>query len=258
MAAAMYACERGHEVTLIEKEHELGGRFRWASVLFPGNQLFLDYLINRVVDLPIDLRLGEEANETTIKELEPDAIVLAVGGRFASPELPGDQADHVISGAAVIDLVERMRGADAESDLGVGQRVALIGANLIGIELAEFLAARGKRVHLIEPSGRLATPAGKKRRSDHCKELDRLGVPVNTGVAVKEITQEGVTLSLADGRESSVPADTVVIVGFPEADSSFADKLQKLAENVYSIGDTTGFGLSKKAVQDAMEAAYQI
>jgi len=258
MAAAMYACERGHEVTLLEKEHELGGRFRWASVLFPGNQLFLDYLINRVVDLPIDLRLGEEANETTIKELEPEAIVLALGGNFSSPSISGDQADHVISGAAVLDLVERMRGADSSSDLGVWQSVALIGANLIGIELAEFLSARGKRVHLIEPSGRLATPAGKKRRSDHCKQLDRLGVPVNTGVAVKEICEKGVTLSLEGGRESIVEADTVVVVGYPEADSSFADKIQNLAENVYSIGDSGGFGLSKKAVQEAMEVAYGI
>ncbi len=258
MAAAMYACERGHRVTLIEKEQELGGTFRWASTLFPRNQLFLDYLINRVEDLPIELRLGTQANETMIKELEPDAIVLATGGRFSSADIPGDQADHVISGGGVLELVERMRAAVPGSDLGLGDRVVVIGANLIGIEFAEFLAARGKQVHLIEPSRRLATPAGKKRRSDHCKQLDLLGVPVNTGVGVKEITRQGVTLALDGGRESTVKADTIIVVGHPEADSSFADKIQHLAEEVHSIGDSTGFGLSKKAVQEAMEVAYGI
>ncbi len=258
MAAAMYACERGHQVTLLEREQELGGRFRWASTLFPRNQLFLDYLIQRVTDLPIDILLGTEANETTIRELEPDDIVVAIGGRFSAPEIPGDQESHVITGSAVLDLVARARNADPASDLGIGESVAIIGANLIGIELAEFLASRGKRVHLIEPSRRLATPAGKKRRADHCVQLDRLGVPVNTGVGVKGITKRGVELQLDAGRESLVEADTVIVVGQPQANSELADKLEGLAEHVHAIGDTTGFGLSKKAVQEALEVAFGI
>lgn len=255
LAAAMYASERGHTVTLIEKEAELGGAFRWASVLFERNQLFLDYLANRVADLPVEVMLETEANETTLEELGPDAIILATGGRFASPAIPGDQARHVISGSGVIDLVRR---ASADKDLGVGKKVAVIGANLIGIELAEVLALSGRNVHLIEPSSRMATPAGKKRRSDHAKHLDTLGVPVNTGVGVKEITATGVTLDLGSGRESEVRADTVIVVGYPEADSTLADKVQNLAAEVHSIGDATGFGLSKKAVQEALAIAYGI
>ena len=255
MAAAMYACERGHQVTLIEKEAELGGAFRWASVLFEKNQLFLDYLKARVTDMPVDVQLNTKANETTLKELAPDAIILATGGRFESPEIPGDQAAHVIRGKGVVELVKR---ASAKANLEVGNKVAVIGANLIGIELAETLAQSGRSVHLIEPSSRMATPAGKKRRADHCKKLDTLGVPVNTGVGVKEITANGVTLELAVGRTSEVLADTVIVVGYPGADSSLAEKVQGLASEVHSIGDATGFGLSKKAVQEAMEIAYAL
>jgi 2,4-dienoyl-CoA reductase (NADPH2) len=258
MAAAMYACERGHDVTLIEREQVLGGVFRWASTLFPRNQRFLDYLINRVTDLPIKVLLGTDADEATIKELAPDTVIVAVGGRFTSTEIAGDQAGHVVAGKAVLGLVQRAATEDASSDLGLGERVAIIGANLIGLELAEFLARRGKRVHVIEPSSRMATPAGKKRRADHCKELDRLGVPINTGVGVKAITEEGVMLELAGGRTSLVGADSVVVVGYPEADSTLADRLGAVVENVRSIGDATGFGLSKKAVQEAMEIAYSI
>ena len=50
----------------------------------------------------------------------------------------------------------------------------------------------------------------------------------------------------------------MIVVGQPEANTEFADKLAGLAENVRAIGDTTGFGLSKKAVQEAMEVAYEI
>lgn len=258
LAAAMYACERGHEVVLIEKEEELGGVFRWASTLYGRNQLFLDYLINRVSDLPIEIRLGTEANETTLEELAPDTIVLATGGRFASPSISGDHQDHVVTGSAVLELVEQIRNGQAASDLGLGDSIAVIGADLIGIELADLLAERGKRVHLIEPSRRMATPAGKKRREDHCKRLDLLGVPINTGVGIREITKRGVTLELEGGQESCVQADTVIVAGHPDADASLADRLHGVAEHVHAIGDATGFGLSKKAVQEAMEIAYGI
>jgi len=259
LATALYASERGHHVTLIEKERELGGAFRWASTVFSRNRLFLDYLINRVTDLPVDVLLGTEADEALLKELEADAVVLAVGGRFSSPEIAGDRAEHVLRGKAVLDLVKR---AGEGGELEIGATVAIIGANLIGIELAEWLATQGKRVHVIEPSGRMAMPAGKKRRADHSKNLDRLGVAINTGVGVKEITAEGVTLVQASGRESLVAAETVIVVGFPEIDSKVVDRLADVArshaEKVHVIGDAAGFGLSKKAVQEAMEIAYSI
>jgi 2,4-dienoyl-CoA reductase (NADPH2) len=258
LATAMYACERGHDVVVIEREEELGGVFRWASTLYGRNQLFLDYLINRVSDLPIEIRLGTEANESMLEELAPDTVVLATGGRFASPSIPGDQQDHVVTGGAVLELVEQIREGQTASDLGLGDSIAVIGADLIGIELADLLAERGKHVHLIEPSRRMATPAGKKRREDHCKRLDLLGVPINTGVGIKEITKRGVTLALDGGQESCVQAETVIVAGHPDADTSLADKLQRVAEHVHAIGDTTGFGLSKKAVQEAMEVAYGI
>jgi len=258
MAAAMYACERGHEVTLFEKASELGGAFRFASTLFPRNQLYLDYLRGRMEDLPIDVRLGVEAHESAIRELGADAVLVATGGRFTSPEIEGDDAAHVTKGAAVLDLVGRIAEASEDDDLGLADRVVIIGANLIGIELAEVLARRGKRVHLLEPSGRMATPAGKKRRADHSKQLDLLGVPINTGIAIKEIAPEGVVLVRANGSENLVAAGSVVVVGHPEADGSLEEKLAGSAETVRSIGDAVGFGLAQNAARAALDAAYAI
>ncbi|MDP6978106.1 MAG: FAD-dependent oxidoreductase [Myxococcota bacterium] len=258
MAAAMYASDRGHQVTLLEREGELGGAFRLASTLFPGNQLYLDFLRARMEDLPVEVRLETEANEASIKELGADAVIVATGGRFTSPDIAGDDAPNVLKGKAVLDLVARMGADPSDDDLGLEGRVVIVGANLIGMELAEALAARGKQVHLVEPSGRMAMPAGKKRRADHCKQLDRLGVPVNTGVAVKEITAEGVVLSLAKGRESTVRAGTVILVGHPEADSLLEEKLAGVAETVRSIGDAVSFGLTQNAARAALDAAYSI
>jgi 2,4-dienoyl-CoA reductase (NADPH2) len=258
LATAVYAAERGHDVTLIEREPELGGRFRLASTIFPHNQRFLDYLLTRIAALPVDVRLGEPADEALVKDLAPDVLVVAAGGRFESPSIRGDDGRHVVHGHAVLELVELARRSEDAESLAIGHRIVIIGANLIGIELAEHLARLGKRVSVLEPSRRLAMPAGKKRRGDHGLRLDRLGVPVNTGVAVEEIVGEGVRIRVHGGAERVVPADTVIVVGQPEADSSLADALGALAPEVHVIGDTTGFGLAQKAVREALEVAWGI
>ena len=181
MAAAVYAAERGHAVTLFERDAQLGGAFRLASRLFPNNQLFLDYLLTRIVDLGIAVRLGVAADADAVGAHSPDAIVVATGGRFESPAIRGDDAKHVLKGRDVPALVEGLRAGDDGSALHVGDRVVLIGANLIAIELAECLVGLGRRVSIVEPSRRFAMPAGKKRRGDHGVRLDRLGVPVEHG-----------------------------------------------------------------------------
>lgn len=258
LAAAIYACERGHRVTLFERESELGGAFRWASTTFPHNQLFLDYLIGRVESLPIDVKLGESATREGVEALAPDAVIVAAGGRFESPAVPGSEAEGVISGDAVLQLIADARAGGDAAALPVGDSVAIVGANLIGVELAELLARHGRRVHVVEPSGRMAMPAGKKRRCDHTKRLDALGVPINTGVTVSAVSSDGVTLTRVTGGEHLLAADTVIVAGNPVPDSSLADQLEGVAGEVAAIGDGTGFGLSRKAVAEAMEVAYRI
>jgi 2,4-dienoyl-CoA reductase (NADPH2) len=146
---------------------------------------------------------------------------------------------------------------DAES-LSVGERVVVLGANLIGIELAEHLAKLGKRVSVLEPSRRLAMPAGKKRRGDHGVRLDRLGVPVNTGVDVRAIEAEGVRIGMHDGSERVIGADTVIVVGQPDADDAVARAFEGCAPEVHVVGDTSGFGLAQKAVREAMVVGWGI
>jgi 2,4-dienoyl-CoA reductase (NADPH2) len=257
LEAARVACERGHDVTLIEKESEPGGAFRTASTLFPHNRLFLDHLVDRVRALPIDLRLGEAANEARIRELGPDAIIVATGGKAQVPELAGRDGGHVIRGEEIQALIERA-SAPGGADALPQSPIVVVGGNLMGLEIAEWLARQGCRVHVIEPTRRLATPAGKKRRGDHAKRLDLLGVPVNTGVAVLGIADEGVLLDLGGGAEKLVKANTVILVGEREADGAFFESIRSLAPEVHAIGDCTGFGLSKKAVAEATKVAYEL
>ncbi len=258
LAAAQIACERGHQVTLMEKQSELGGAFRWASTVFPHNQVFLDYLTHQVESLPIEIKLGQEATDVSIKEIAPDAIIVATGGKIDVPQIPGGDLPHVISGSRIQEFIQAVRGVEEGSTLNIEGPVAIIGANLIGLELAEFIARRGKDVRLLEPSRRFAVPAGKKRRGDHAKRLDLLGVSVNTGMAIEEITTEGVKIRIDDGSEHLVKAKSVFVMGTPLEEPRFLESVQGAAAEVYGIGDCTGFGLSKKAVAEAMSSIYKL
>jgi 2,4-dienoyl-CoA reductase (NADPH2) len=258
MSTAIYASQRGHRVTLLEKENELGGAFRLASMLFPHNQIFLDSLKGQLDALPVDIRVREKANPQIISELNPDAIVVATGGHFESPRVPGDEADHVIRGPALMAWLKQLYDGNGSEGRSLGKKVVVIGAELIGLELAGFLAERGHRVHVVEPTGRIATPAGQKRRGVHALQLDRLGVPINTNVGIHEITAEGVILELENGFQKLLEADTIFVVGHPEADPKAPEPFKNLAPEVIALGDTTGFGLSKKAIAEALEVAYAL
>lgn len=261
LASAIYATERGHSVTLLERDHELGGRFRLASTVFPGNQKHLDWLVRRVESLGVEVLLQKEANPAAVEALKPDAVILAMGGRYECPDFEGDSLEHVMTGLAVLNLLNQLRDQiqrKAPLDAAVGDRVVVLGGNLIGVELAEYLGRLGKRVSLIETGRRFAVPAGKKRRGDHASRLDAARVSVNTGVDVKGILPEGVVITGSGPEDRIIPADTVLIVGQPVADPAVVESFEGIADSVQTVGDLGGFGLSLKSVREAIDAAYSI
>lgn len=132
----------------------------------------------------------------------------------------------------------------------------------MGVEIAELLATQGKHVHLLDPSPRLASEVGKKRRGEITRRLDATGVSVNTGIAITEITADGVKFAMSvDKSEDTsrlVKSDKVIIIDQPIADTTFFESIKELAREVYAVGDCNGFGLSKKAVEEATLAVYKL
>jgi 2,4-dienoyl-CoA reductase (NADPH2) len=137
----------------------------------------------------------------------------------------------------------------------LGRRVTIVGADLAAVELAEFLAGRGRRVSVLESGETIAPEVGPKRRAEHMERLDRARVPVNTGVAIDRITRQGVVLRRESGAETLVPADTVILAGGVEPDTSLFDALRETIPEVHAVGDCTGLGLIQKATLEGARAA---
>src|SRR5205807_4846004 len=98
----------------------------------------------------------------------------------------------------------------------VGRRVAIIGGDLVALELAEFLASRGRLVAVLEAGKDIAPAVGNKRKTEHMDRLDRLGVTVHVRAAVERITTTAIVFTPACGTRRQLPADSVVLAGTVE------------------------------------------
>lgn len=286
LEAARVAASRGHCVTLYEREGFLGGALVMASMVHADNESFLHYLVSEVTRLGVDVKLNRELGPDAIVALEPDAVVVATGGRLVTPKITGQELAHVLSGQLLRQLLTGRLPAGAENKLAswqrwgvqllgrplqrfaraaplraltrcwmpLGRRVVIVGGDLAGIELAEFLAERGRQVTVLEAGPEIAPEVGMKRRTEHMDRLDRLGVPVNTGVDVERIEPDVVVLA----RGARIAADSVILAGAVEADTTLADALNGRVPQVHAVGDCTGLGLIRKAVEEGARAARAV
>lgn len=281
LETARSAAARGHRVTLIERNRQLGGALLWASVVHPENEPFLDHLRAEVTASPVDVRLGVAASAGDIATLEPDAVVVATGGRIVTPAVPGDDRPLVTRGVELRELLAGRAGpgqapgqrlgarlvagrgqrlvrpglvrAATRLWMPMGRRIAIVGADLAAVELAEFLAARARLVSLLEVGDTVAPEVGWKRRTEHMHRLDRLGVTVHVTSVVERIVEDGVWFSPRGARSRHLPADSVVLAGALEPDLRLYDDLVAHLPGtpVTAIGDCTGLGLIRKATEDA-------
>ena len=290
MEASRVAAARGHHVVLFEKNRRLGGALFFASLVHADNEYFLEFLTTQIRNLPIDVRLGVEATPDVVRGARPDVVVVATGAQIHVPAIPGDDLPHVFTGTQMRAMLADRVSPEATARLAwwyracvvlfgsaaarfltpkrvrslsrgflpFGDEVAIIGADLAAVEVAEYLASLGRKVSIVTEHGRLAPEVGPKRRAEHMDRLDAHKVVVNSHVHVDRIGQDGVHIRSATGHESLVDADSVVIAGEPLADEQASERFRGIAPEMYLIGDCTGLGLIQKATADAMEVACRI
>ncbi len=285
LEAARLAAEAGHRVVLLERQHRLGGSLTLASTVHADNQRFLDWLLAEVARLDIEVRTGIEATLESVRAEHPDAVIVATGAAVSTPDIPGAEQPHVLTGALLREVAAGeltaenayrlsswqrylLRALPARCQqwlsprvlrrlsrlwLPLGREVVIIGADLAAVELAEFLAARGRRVHLLDSGKKIAPEVGKKRRHEHMDRLDALRVTVNTGVEIRRIGRTAVVIAAA-GSERCIRADSIIVAGEPTADKRLAEALGAAGLQVQAIGDCTGLGLIAGATAAAAQA----
>lgn len=240
LEATRTAAARGARVTLLERAQVLGGALVASARVHPENAPLLRWLGSEVELAGVDVRTGCDADVDAVRALEPDVVVVATGGRRRYPELAGHDLPHV----------RRAEEAWAPGTVLPGRRVAVVGAGLAAVQLAEYLAARKLLVAVFTPSTEFAPEVGWKRRSEHMHRLDRLGVTMHTGAEVEAVTPCGLRFVPQGGTAREHRADVVVLAGEVTTDESFAEALRAAAPDleVRVAGDATETQLLRGAL----------
>ncbi|MBP0482236.1 NADPH-dependent 2,4-dienoyl-CoA reductase [Sagittula salina] len=280
MAAALTAAERGHRVTLFDREGEVGGQLNMAKQV-PGKEEFhglVDWFAASLKEAGVALRLGVEA---TVEDLGGfDAVIVATGVVPRDPGIPGQ--DH----PSVLGYVDVLRGRAQ-----AGPRVAVIGAGGIGFDVSEFLVTGDSPTeHLpdwmrewgitdpalaragLAPEGPRPEPAvrevvmlqrkaekpgkrlGKTTGWIHRASLQMKAVEMRAGVNYERIDDAGLHVSYGEARERPevIACDTVVLCAGQVSERSLADRLEAAGIACHVIG-----GADVAAELDAKRAIDQ-
>lgn len=290
MEAARVAALRGHRVTLLERGPRLGGTLFFASLAYSPNGLLVDQLRQEVKRLPIEIRLRSEATPALIRQLDPDQVILAVGANRDAPVIPGTDQPHVWSGDELRRLLTGEGEDIARRKLGfsqrmmlktgnlvgvtgstaalqklsklwmpLGKRVVILGGGLVGLELAEFLAARGRRVSVVEASSELGAELSIPRRWRVLHELREAGVEVLTQCSTERITGDSLMLRDVRGALRSLPCDSVILASGARPDDRLARALaaEHPALPLITIGDGERLGYIEGAMRSGLAAGMQ-
>ncbi len=256
LKAACTAAQRGHQVVLAEKSGHLGGQILLNRNI-PGRKEIIHTatdLIHNLYALNVHIVLNKDVDKKFIKELSPDAVVLATGARPLIPDIQD------ISDKKVIMAWDLLLGrAD------IGNRVVIIGGNAVGLETALYIANLGtispetlhflaankaetwdileqlinkgnKDVTVLEMKKKVGEDIGSSTRWTILKELNRLGVNIITGARALAILPEGVRFEKNE-KQDLLPADSIVIATGAEPANDLEEEIYSLVKEVYTIGD---------------------
>jgi NADPH-dependent 2,4-dienoyl-CoA reductase/sulfur reductase-like enzyme len=228
MEAARVATHRGHRVTLYEKETQLGGQLRMGAAPPYKHEIaaLRDYLARQLGESGVEVRLGEEVTATSVADSKPDAVIVAAGVTPLVPEIPGIERDNVVTALDVLS---------GKGD--VGEKVVIIGGELVGCETADFLCQQGKQVTVVRRGPEMATKMFPSNREALLSRLNKMGVTLLTGVKYEEVTDRGLVITDKEGRRRTLEADTIVLAAGAVSNTAILKAVEGKVPEVHVAGD---------------------
>ena len=231
LEAARVAALRGHDVTLFEKTTTLGGQLNIACVPPRKEEMrrAAQDLIRAVCNAGVHLCMGQTRTAEQLKEAGFEAVINAVGAHSAAPRIPGFDGVNVADAWKVLAGEQQVYGT-----------VAVIGGGMVGCETAEYLAARGCKVSVIEMMDKIAAGESTTILPTLLENYKTYGVEQYPSHKVKEFRMDAVVCENKDGAEVTIPCDYIVLAMGARSNEFDAAALEAAGIPVYSIGDAAG------------------
>ena len=244
MRTALYLADRGHKVTIYEKEAELGGAIKHADYI-PFKWTLRDYknyLIHQVHKKGIKVVLNTAATPEMVED-RYDVVIAAVGAQPIVPRIPGADGANVTVATDAIMHKEK-----------IGKNVVVIGGGEVGVETGMFLAQNGHEVTVVEMRDELAADTTvmhyRSMFSAAWEAIPTFHYVLNA--TAKEITADHVTYTDKDGVDHDLPADSVVLSVGMRSKSDEALSFYGTNPGFYMVGDCRKPG----TIQTTNRSAY--
>ena len=250
MQAALAARFRGHTVDLYEKSDRLGGLLNVACK--PPHKEDLGHVTGwferQLKRAGVGLHLGAALTPEAVRDLSADAVIAATG---SSPVFPGfcRKARNAVVAQSILS-----------GEAKAGEKALVIGGGLIGCETAEFLAAQGSDVTILELQPELAKDMESRTRRYLMQRLREYGTRFLTSTQVLEVTEEGkVKAKFPSGSERWLDDfDTLVIAVGYRAENALAAELEEMGCPCVRVGDCASVGKILTAIESGFQAGCSI
>jgi 2,4-dienoyl-CoA reductase (NADPH2) len=278
IAFAVYASQRGHQVTLLDAADKIGGQLNIANQV-PGKEEFyetLRYFKNMLIKNKVEVRLNTNVTVESLKREQFDELVIATGILPRVPKIKGVEHSKVLS---YIDVLKHKKA--------VGKSVAVIGAGGIGFDVAEFLThnkslttdpeawnrewgvdpeytrrgglaknieieASPRKVFLLQrKKSKVGAGLGKTSGWTHRLSLKHKKVKMLNDVEYLKIDEQGLHINQS-GKETCLEVDNVILCAGQLSNTALYEAAKNLFERVHLIG-----GADVAAELDAKRAIRQ-
>ncbi|MEZ8265396.1 NADPH-dependent 2,4-dienoyl-CoA reductase [Vibrio cyclitrophicus] len=281
LACATTLAQRGHKVDLIEKNDRIGGQFRLAMQI-PGKEEFREtirYFANQIDASGVNLKLDTEATFEML--LKYDEVVMAAGVEPRKLDIEGIDQENVVDYQTLI-----------REKTPVGEKVAIVGAGGIGIDVATMLTEptshslddwlhewgidknmehpgglypypdsfSDKTVWVMQrKAGRVGKGPGKTTGWIHKRTLEKRGVNLLGGVSYNKIDDQGLHISVGK-KEQVLDADSVIVCAGQVSVRPFEDMWQEFGGKLHVIGgaDYAGELDAVRAIRQGVELAIKL
>ena len=246
METARLAAARGHKVTLVERESNLGGHLLEASAPEFKQDLrpLLKWLKSQLDKEGVDIRLSCEATPELIKKENPDVLIIAVGSDYMMPPELTKDADNFVFPIEVL--------------LGhkdVGYHVVVAGGGFVGCETALHITeALKKKVTIVEMLDDILLDLEAPMNMMALRmRLQMAGVEIRTGLKLKSYSRNKVICTHKAGKDQQMDADSVVLALGLQPRQDVVAKLEGLVPQVFKVGDC----VQPKDIYHAFSSAWQ-
>jgi NADPH-dependent 2,4-dienoyl-CoA reductase/sulfur reductase-like enzyme len=249
LEAAFVAASRGHRVSLFEKEEALGGQLALAARV-PHKEGFGDVI--RQMGLMAEragavISCGVHVTPLDILAREPDAVILATGATPLTPLLPGLEDIPWVLARDVLDRDHPPQG----------DTVLVVGGGLVGLEVADFLSAQGKRVILVEAMEAVGEKLDPLPRALLLKRLQEQGVEIRTHTAATDVFLGGAAPAGGEAAER-ISVDLAVLAVGVLPNRELATALEGSGIEIRTIGDAREPRGVGEAILEGMQAGASV